>query len=212
MVVERGPEPPMSRARNSALMAAGSARERPIPACVVFTTLGRSPECHFGAVAETEGRLVVASSSSSLLVPTSPTVPHPENGSQPAVTRRPRFVSDRELCPMTNPVPPSDPARVARPAPAPSDDTVLAAFANEQIRGVTSDDGFETGALSGATMFWLTFTTILGAGKVRRRDSFSWSRPGPTWAVAIGASRQRFRGPGSRPIVKGPMSRMKWWL
>jgi hypothetical protein len=59
---------------------------------------------------------------------------------------------------------------------------------SEQVRGVTSDDGFEIGTVSGATVFLLTFATILGllggfgVGIIRMVTS------GPTWAVAIGVS------------------------
>ena len=122
---------------------------------------------------------------------------------------------------MSNPFPPPDPARVARPAPAARDDSVLDAFgasggiagavgaaaglvwggiggriamrvvfltSNEHVRGVTSDDGFEIGTFSNATMLLLILTTILGAiagfvvGIIRMVTS------GPTWAVAIGTS------------------------
>jgi hypothetical protein len=122
---------------------------------------------------------------------------------------------------MSNPVPPPDPAQVARPAPAPRDDTVLDAFgasvgiaaavgaaaglvwggiggriamrvvfltSNEHVRGLESDDGFEIGTFSGATISLLIVTTILGGfagfgvGIIRMVTS------GPTWAVAIGTS------------------------
>ena len=59
---------------------------------------------------------------------------------------------------------------------------------NEHVRGLTSDDGFEIGTFSGATIFLLIVTTILGAiagfgvGIIRMVTS------GPTWAVAIGTS------------------------
>ena len=59
---------------------------------------------------------------------------------------------------------------------------------NEHVRGLTSDDGFEIGTFSGATMFLLIVTTILGGiagfgvGIIRMVTS------GPTWAVAIGTS------------------------
>lgn len=57
---------------------------------------------------------------------------------------------------------------------------------SENVRGLTSDDGFEIGTISGATVFLLIFTTILGGiaglgvGIVRMVTS------GPTWALAIG--------------------------
>ena len=122
---------------------------------------------------------------------------------------------------MSNPFPPPDPGRVGQPAPAPRDDSVLAAFAasgaiaagagaaaglvwggvggriamrvvfltsNDHVRGVTSDDGFEIGRFSGATMFLLIVTAIFGGiagfgvGIIRMVTS------GPAWAVAIGTS------------------------
>lgn len=57
---------------------------------------------------------------------------------------------------------------------------------SEHVRGLTSDDGFEIGTISGATVFLIVFTTILGAiaglgvGIIRMVTS------GPTWAVAVG--------------------------
>ena len=59
---------------------------------------------------------------------------------------------------------------------------------NEHVGGVTSDDGFEIGTISGASMFLLVFAVILGGlagfgvGLIRMVTS------GPTWAVAIGIS------------------------
>ncbi len=57
---------------------------------------------------------------------------------------------------------------------------------SEHVRGLTSDDGFEIGTISGATIFLLIFATILGgiAGLgvgILRMVTF-----GPTWAVALG--------------------------
>ena len=122
---------------------------------------------------------------------------------------------------MSKPVPPPDPARVARPAAAPRDDGVIDAFcasgviagaagaaaglvwggiggriamrvvfltSDERVRGLQSDDGFEIGTISNATMFLLIVTTIVGGfagfgvGIIRMVTS------GPTWAVAIGTS------------------------
>ena len=59
---------------------------------------------------------------------------------------------------------------------------------NEHVRGLTSDDGFEIGTFSGATIVLLILTTVLGGmagfgvGIIRMVTS------GPTWAVAIGTS------------------------
>jgi hypothetical protein len=122
---------------------------------------------------------------------------------------------------MSNPAAPPDPARVARRAPAPGDDSVIDAFcvsalvagavgaaaglvwggfggriamrvvflsSDERVRGLESDDGFEIGTFSNATMFLLIVTTIVGGfagcgvGLIRMVTS------GPIWAVAIGTS------------------------
>lgn len=56
---------------------------------------------------------------------------------------------------------------------------------DDRVRGVTSDDGFEIGVISPATVFLMIFTMILGTiagvlyGLVRMVTA------GPTWAVAI---------------------------
>ena len=173
-------------------------------------------------LARMERTLIVARLAQRLvLVRPRPPCPAPTAWQSTSRQAASRFASDREHCPMSNPFPPPDPARVARPAPAPRDDSVLAAFgasgviaaaagaaaglvwggiggriamrvvfltSNEHVRGVTSDDGFEIGTFSGATMFLLIFTTILGGmagfgvGIIRMVTS------GPTWAVAIGTS------------------------
>ena len=58
----------------------------------------------------------------------------------------------------------------------------------ERVRGLTSDDGFEIGTFSAATIFLLMVTTMfgwiagVGVGIIRMVTS------GPTWAVAIGIS------------------------
>lgn len=59
---------------------------------------------------------------------------------------------------------------------------------SEHVRGVTSDDGFEIGTFSGATIFLLIFTTILGAIAGLFVGLLRMITAGPTWAVAIGAS------------------------
>ena len=56
---------------------------------------------------------------------------------------------------------------------------------DDRVRGLTSDDGFEIGVISAATVFLLIFTTILGAiaGLI-----YGFSRmllKGPRWIVAI---------------------------
>jgi hypothetical protein len=121
---------------------------------------------------------------------------------------------------MSNPVPPSEPAPVARP-PAASRLSVIEAFcasgviagaagaaagllwggiggriamrivfltSDERVRGLESDDGFEIGTFSNATIFLLILTAIFGGfagfvvGIIRMITS------GPTWAVATGTS------------------------
>jgi hypothetical protein len=65
---------------------------------------------------------------------------------------------------------------------------VVVLTSNGRVRGVSSDDGFEIGTISSATMFLLIFATILGGiagfgvGIIRMVTS------GPIWAVAIGVS------------------------
>jgi hypothetical protein len=55
---------------------------------------------------------------------------------------------------------------------------------SDAVRGVTSDDGFEIGTFSGATVFLLIFTTILGAIAGCIYGLIRMITAGPTWAVA----------------------------
>jgi hypothetical protein len=57
---------------------------------------------------------------------------------------------------------------------------------SEHVRGVTSDDGFEIGTISGATVFLLIFTTILGGIVGLGIGILRMVTSGPTWAVALG--------------------------
>src|SRR4051812_30979607 len=65
---------------------------------------------------------------------------------------------------------------------------VVVLTSDDHVRGVTSDDGFEIGTISSATMFLLVFAAILGGiagfgvGIIRMVTS------GPVWAVAIGVA------------------------
>ena len=65
---------------------------------------------------------------------------------------------------------------------------VVVLTSNDRVRGVTSDDGFEIGTISTATMFLLVFAAIVGGiagfgvGLIRMVTS------GPIWAVAIGVA------------------------
>ena len=72
---------------------------------------------------------------------------------------------------------------------------------SENVKGLTSDDGFEIGTISGDTVFLLIFLTVLGGmagfllGLVRMFTS------GPTSAVAAGAAAATGLGAGAS-IVK----------
>ena len=59
---------------------------------------------------------------------------------------------------------------------------------NERVRGVMSDDGFEIGTISGASMFLLIFAAILGGMAGFGVGIIRMVTAGPTWAVAIGTS------------------------
>jgi hypothetical protein len=59
---------------------------------------------------------------------------------------------------------------------------------NEGVRGVTSDDGFTIGTISGASMFLLIFAAILGGMAGFGVGIIRMVTAGPTWAVAIGTS------------------------
>ncbi len=68
---------------------------------------------------------------------------------------------------------------------------------DERVRGLTSDDGFEIGVISGATVFLLIFTLFLGAlggliyGITRR------VLRGPTWMVAVAVAVTAAAGEGA---------------
>lgn len=57
---------------------------------------------------------------------------------------------------------------------------------NEHVRGLTSDDGFEIGTISGATVVLLFFTTILGGIAGLVAGVLRMVTAGPTWIVALG--------------------------
>jgi hypothetical protein len=59
---------------------------------------------------------------------------------------------------------------------------------NERVRGMESDDGFEIGTFSSATLFLLIATTILGGFAGFGVGILRMVTSGPTWAVAIGTS------------------------
>lgn len=55
---------------------------------------------------------------------------------------------------------------------------------DDHVRGLTSDDGFEIGTISGATVFLVIFTTILGAIAGFAYGLLRMITTGPTWAIA----------------------------
>lgn len=57
---------------------------------------------------------------------------------------------------------------------------------SEHVRGLTSDDGFEIGTISGATIFLLIFATILGGIAGLGVGILRMVTYGPTWIVALG--------------------------
>ncbi len=59
---------------------------------------------------------------------------------------------------------------------------------SDHVRGVTSDDGFEIGTISNATLFLLVFAAILGGMAGFGVGILRMVTSGPTWAVAIGAA------------------------
>ena len=59
---------------------------------------------------------------------------------------------------------------------------------NDSVRGLTSDDGFEIGRISGNTIFLLFFTTILGAIAGFLYGLLRMVTAGPVWAVATGVT------------------------
>lgn len=65
---------------------------------------------------------------------------------------------------------------------------VVLSTSDERVRGLTSDDGFEIGTISGATIFLLIFTTILGAMAGLVVGIVRMVTAGPTWVVAGGTS------------------------
>lgn len=57
---------------------------------------------------------------------------------------------------------------------------------SEGVRGLTSDDGFEIGTISGATVFLLIFTMVLGGIAGLVVGVLRMITAGPTWVVALG--------------------------
>lgn len=78
---------------------------------------------------------------------------------------------------------------------------VLFLTSDERVRGITSDDGFEIGVISGATVFLLISTSVLGAIAGFFYGVMRMLLRGPTWVVAIGVGIAAAAGEGAL-IVK----------
>jgi hypothetical protein len=78
---------------------------------------------------------------------------------------------------------------------------VLFLTSDERIRGITSDDGFEIGVISAATVFLLIFTSILGAIAGLLYGVMRMLLRGPRWVVAIAVGITTAAGEGAL-IVK----------
>ena len=63
---------------------------------------------------------------------------------------------------------------------------VVLMTSSEHVRNLTSDDGFEIGVISAATVFLFIFTTVLGGIAGLGVGILRMVTCGPTWAVALG--------------------------
>lgn len=72
---------------------------------------------------------------------------------------------------------------------------------DERVRGLTSDDGFEIGRVSGDTIFLLIFTSILGAFAGLLYGLIRMLLRGPRWSVAIAVGVTVAAGAGGGVIV-----------
>ena len=68
---------------------------------------------------------------------------------------------------------------------------------DERLRGLTSDDGFEIGRISGDTIFLLIFTSILGALAGLLYGLMRMLLRGPKWLVAIAVGVTAAAGGGA---------------
>lgn len=68
---------------------------------------------------------------------------------------------------------------------------------NDSVRGLTSDDGFEIGQITTATIFLLIFTSVLGAVLGALYGLLRMFTAGPTWAVAMGVTLATAAGGGA---------------
>ncbi len=72
---------------------------------------------------------------------------------------------------------------------------------DERVRGLTSDDGFEIGRISGDTIFLLIFTSILGAVAGLLYGLVRMLLRGPRWLIAIAVGVTVAAGAGGGLIV-----------
>ena len=74
---------------------------------------------------------------------------------------------------------------------------ILFLTSDERVQGITSDDGFEIGVISGATVFLLIFTSILGAIAGLLYGLIRMLLRGPRWGVAIAVGITAAAGEGA---------------
>jgi hypothetical protein len=74
---------------------------------------------------------------------------------------------------------------------------VLFVTSDDRLKGVTSDDGFEIGTISGATIFLLIATAFLGAIMGLVYGLARMVLVGPTWLIAIGVGIAAAAGGGA---------------
>lgn len=78
---------------------------------------------------------------------------------------------------------------------------VIFLTSDDRVRGLTSDDGFEIGIISGATVFLLIFTTIIGGVAGLGYGLLRVVLRGPQWLVATGVAITLAAGVGGGMIV-----------
>ena len=72
---------------------------------------------------------------------------------------------------------------------------------DDRVRGLTSDDGFESGVISVATIFLLIFTSILGAIAGLLYGFIRMLLRGPRWLVTTGVGIAAAAGAGGGMLV-----------
>ena len=78
---------------------------------------------------------------------------------------------------------------------------ILFLTSSDAVKGLTSDDGFEIGRISGDTIVLLIFTTILGAIAGLLYGLLRMLLRGPGWLIAIGVGIATAAGAGGGLIV-----------